>query len=203
MRSSRVLELIERSAFRILATLIAISIVIALFYYPLSIPFILFSIFTAYFFRDPKREIGIGVVSPADGKIDYIDNRRMEIFMSPFDCHVNRSPVKGKVVGLIFREGKLSPAYKRESNVKMNEIIIEAEDGIYRVIQIAGIFARRILCFVKEGQNIEKGQKIGMIIFGSRVVLELPKGYRFVKKIGDKVRAGETVAVRNEDFQGS
>jgi len=195
--------LIERSAYKLLATLLAVSAIAALFHYLLSIPFILFSIFTAYFFRDPDRKIGAGVVSPADGRIDYIDEKRLEIFMSPFDCHVNRSPVKGKVVSLVFREGKLSPAYRREPNAKMNEITIKADDGIYRVIQVAGIFARRIVCFVKEGQEVEKGQKIGMIRFGSRVILEIPEGYKFVKRLGEKVKAGETVAVKDEDFQRS
>ncbi|MEM4472524.1 MAG: phosphatidylserine decarboxylase [Archaeoglobaceae archaeon] len=192
--------MIEKSAIKLLVILFAISILAAFIYFPLSIPIFLFSIFTAYFFRDPERKIGEGVVSPADGKIDYIDSNRIEIFMSPFDCHVNRSPVSGKVISIVFREGKLIPAYKRGKSVRMNEISIQALDGIYKVTQIAGIFARRIVCYVREGDEVKKGQKIGLIRFGSRVILELPGGYRFVKKVGEKVKAGETVAMRDENL---
>lgn len=159
---------------------------------------LIFALFTAYFFRDPERRIGEGVVSPADGRIDYIANGRLEIFMSPFDCHVNRAPVGGEVLKVEFREGKVLPAYRRVKDARMNEIVIKAEDGIFRVFQIAGIFARRIVCYVKEGDRLEKGERIGIIRFGSRVVLEVPEGYRFVKKVGDKVKAGETVAVKDE-----
>ncbi|MEM0203876.1 MAG: phosphatidylserine decarboxylase [Archaeoglobaceae archaeon] len=192
--------MIEKSALKLLIALVALSALAVALYYPISIPLILFTIFTAYFFRDPERKIGDGVISPADGKIDYVSQNRLEIFMSPFDCHVNRSPAKGRVLKVEFYEGKVVPAYKREKNVRMNEITIKAEDGIYKVVQIAGIFARRIVCYVKEGDEVEKGQRIGLIRFGSRVVLEIPKGYRFVKKVGEKVKAGETVAVRDEDF---
>lgn len=195
--------MIERSALKLLISLALLSALAAILYYPISIPLILFTIFTAYFFRDPERRIGDGVVSPADGKIDYVSRNRLEIFMSPLDCHVNRSPTKGRVLRVEFREGKVVPAYRRKKGVRMNEITIEAEDGIYRVFQIAGIFARRIVCYVKEGEEVEKGQRIGLIRFGSRVVLEIPEGYRFVKKVGDKVKAGETVAVRDEDFSRS
>jgi len=100
-----------------------------------------------------------------------------------------------------FREGRVLPAFKRIKDPRMNEITIQAEDGIFKVIQIAGIFARRIVCYVKEGDKLNKGDRIGMIRFGSRVVLEVPEGYRFVRKVGEKVKAGETVAVKDEDLQ--
>lgn len=192
--------MIERSALKILVAEIVILVLAVVLYPPISILFLLLTIFTAYFFRDPEREIGQGVVSPADGKIDYIADTRLELFMSPFDCHVNRSPVKGKILRVEFREGKVIPAYKRGKNVRMNEITIRGEDGIYKVVQIAGVFARRIVCYVKEGDEVEKGQKIGLIRFGSRVVLELPPGYKFVKRVGEKVKAGETVAIKDENF---
>lgn len=195
--------MIEKSALKLLIALLALSVLAVTLYYPISIPLILFTIFTAYFFRDPERRIGDGIVSPADGKIDHLSQNRLEIFMSPFDCHVNRSPTKGRVLSVEFREGKIIPAYRRGKGVRMNEITIKADDGIYKVVQIAGIFARRIVCYVKEGDEVEKGQKIGIIRFGSRVVLEIPNGYRFVKKVGEKVKAGETVAVKDEDFPRS
>ncbi len=183
----------------VLANLILLTVSVVIFP-PLAVFLLLTLIFLLVFFRDPHRKIGDGVVSPADGKIDYIGDGRLEIFMSPIDCHVNRAPVSGKVVEIRFREGSTPPAFLRKENVRMNEIIIENEDGLFRVIQIAGIFARRIVCYLKKGQMIEKGERIGMIRFGSRVVLEVPDGYRFTRNVGEKVKAGETVAVKDENI---
>ncbi len=153
--------------------------------------------FTLLFFRDPEREIGEGVVSPADGRIDYLEGRRMEVFMSPFDCHVNRAPVGGVVRRIVFKGGSKPPAFIRSDRAMRNEIYIENEDGTFKVVQVAGLFARRIVCYVREGERVEKGQRIGMIRFGSRVILEVPEGYVFVKRRGEKVKAGETVAVKS------
>jgi len=194
---------IERDGVKILCLISVLFLISLLLFIPLSPILLFFAAFTAYFFRDPERRIGGGVVSPADGKIDHIEKGRMEIFMSPFDCHVNRSPVSGRVLKTEFREGRVLPAFKRIRDPRMNEIVIETEDGIFRVIQIAGIFARRIVCYVKEGEKLNKGDRIGIIRFGSRVVLEVPEGFRFVRKVGEKVKAGETVAVKDEDFPRS
>ncbi|WP_456469569.1 archaetidylserine decarboxylase [Archaeoglobus sp.] len=195
--------MIERSGYGIIIACLLLAAITHLTFPPLSLFFIIAALFTAYFFRDPYREIGEGVVSPADGRIDYIKGRRLEIFMSPFDCHINRSPASGRVVSVKFIEGSTPPAFLRKSGVRTNEILIESEDGIFRVLQIAGIFARRIVSYVKEGDVVEKGDKIGMIRFGSRVVLEIPEGYRFVRNVGEKVKAGETVALKDESIQGS
>ena len=195
--------MIERDGVKILCLISVLFLISLLLFIPLSPILLFFAAFTAYFFRDPERRIGEGVVSPADGKIDHIEKGRMEIFMSPFDCHVNRSPVSGRVLKVEFREGRVLPAFKRIRDPRMNEIVIETEDGIFRVIQIAGIFARRIVCYVKEGEKLNKGDRIGIIRFGSRVVLEVPEGFRFVRKVGEKVKAGETVAVKDEDFPRS
>ncbi|MCS7143716.1 MAG: phosphatidylserine decarboxylase [Archaeoglobaceae archaeon] len=192
--------MIEKGGLKIFCLLMALSVPFLFIYLPIAVLLLFFAIFTAYFFRDPERKIGDGVVSPADGKIDYIANNRLEIFMSPFDCHVNRSPVSGRVLKTEFREGRVLPAFKRIKDPRMNEILIEGGDGIFKVIQIAGIFARRIVCYVKPGENLTKGERIGIIRFGSRVVLEVPEGYRFVKKVGEKVKAGETVAVKDENI---
>ncbi len=161
---------------------------------------------SAIFFRDPPRKIGDGVVSPADGRVDYVSKRRMEIFMNIFDCHVNRSPVSGRVVKIVYTPGKFPPAFMRERSVKTaekNEIWIENKDGVFRVTQVAGFLARRIVCYVREGDFVEKGQKIGMIRFGSRVILEVPDGYTFIKRRGEKVRAGESVARVEECLRSS
>ncbi|MEM0214633.1 MAG: phosphatidylserine decarboxylase [Archaeoglobaceae archaeon] len=195
--------MIEKGGFKIFCSLVILFILFLFISLPIAILMLSFAIFTAYFFRDPERKIGDGVVSPADGKIDYIAGNRLEIFMSPFDCHVNRAPIDGKVLKVKFQEGRVLPAFWRIKDPRMNEILIEAEDGVFKVIQIAGIFARRIVCYVKEGENLKKGDRIGIIRFGSRVVLEVPQNYVFVKKMGDKVKAGETVAVKNENIQRS
>lgn len=193
--------MIEKSGYSIIAACILLAILSYLLFLPLSIFFIAGAVFTAYFFRDPYREIGEEVISPADGRIDYVAGRRLEIFMSPFDCHINRAPASGKVISVKYIEGATPPAFIRRSGVRTNEILIESEDGIYRVLQMAGIFARRIVSYVKEGDFVRKGERIGMIRFGSRVVLEIPEGYRFIKKVGEKVKAGETVAVKDESVQ--
>lgn len=151
---------------------------------------------TIFFFRDPGRIIGEGVVSPADGRIDYVEGNRVEIFMSLLDCHVNRCPVDGIVKRIVYRKGSKLPAFMRYRNPESNEIYIESEEGVFKIIQIAGFLARRIVCFVREGQRVKKGEKIGMIVMSSRVVLEIPYGFKFVKKLGERVRAGETIAIR-------
>ncbi len=161
----------------------------------------LFIAFTIFFFRDPPRDIQDGVVSPADGRIDFIERQRIEIFMSPFDCHINRSPVTGKIERIIYRRGKFLPAYHREDSSESgerNEIYIRNNDGVFKVTQIAGFFARRISCYVKEGDWIEKGEKIGMIKFGSRVCVDLPEKYMITRKVGERVRAGETIALEKD-----
>jgi len=195
--------MIEKGGIGIIVASLIFSIPGYFIHPALSLLFLFFACFTAYFFRDPERKIGDGVVSPADGRIDFIEGRRLEIFMSPFDCHINRAPYGGKVAKVRFVEGSTPPAFIRKQGVRTNEIVIETEFGTFKVLQIAGIFARRIVSYVREGEWVQKGQKIGMIRFGSRVVLEVPEGFRFVRRVGEKVKAGETVALRDEDFQRS
>ncbi len=187
--------MIERSGYPLLIACIAAAVALYAISPYLSALFALFAVFVAVFFRDPEREIGDGVVSPADGKIDFVSGNRLEIFMRPFDCHVNRAPVGGVVESVKFFPGKKPPAFIRAGDVCRNEIVISNPDGRFKVTQIAGIFARRIVCYVKEGDIVEKGDRIGMIRFGSRVVLEVPEGFTFVRKVGETVKAGETVAV--------
>jgi phosphatidylserine decarboxylase len=192
--------LIERSAWRI----VAVEVLLILFawaYHPnFTIPLAAIIAFTLFFFRDPSRGVGEGVVSPADGKVDFVSERRIEIFMSPLDCHVNRSPVDGVVTKIVYHPGAKFPAYKRGKNPERNEIYISNGDGEFKVTQIAGFFARRIVCYVREGDRVgvEKGQKIGIIKFGSRVALDMPPGFKFTKGVGEKVKAGETIAVKSD-----
>jgi len=188
--------MIERSCLRIVAVEGFVALLLLAYLPYFSVLAVLSIAFTLFFFRDPPREIQGGVVSPADGRIDYIHGRRMEIFMGPLDCHVNRSPVDGVIVRTKYMRGRFPPAYRRNDKAERNEILIEAEDGVFKVVQVAGFLARRIVCYVGTGDIVKKGQRIGIIKFGSRAVLELPEGYEFVRRVGEKVKAGETVAVK-------
>ncbi len=187
------MEKIELRLILIFSALFALTAIIAI---SVSLIFLLAIAFTLYFFREPKRVIQNGIISPADGKIDYIDGKRVEIFMSPFDCHINLSPCDGVVERIEHSKGKFSPAFLRVLKNARKTIFIKNEDGLFKIELIAGFFARRIVCYVKEGENVKKGQRIGMIVFGSRVALEIPSKFEFVRKRGEKIKAGETIAVR-------
>ncbi len=174
--------------------------------------FVLLIFLMLFFFRDPERntpgEDGI-IVSPADGKIMSIEKmgypekkgsfRRVSIFMSPLDVHVNRSPVDGKVISLKRRGGGHIPAYKRES-VENEKAIIELESKGERFIveMIAGILARRIKTYISPGDSLKKGERIGIIMFGSRVDLYFSPDFEIEVKEGDKIKAGESILGRRK-----
>lgn len=174
----------------------------------LSSIFLLLSLFMAFFFRDPKRKIPErenGILSPADGKIVEMAERedeifpgvkffKISIFMSPLNAHINRAPFSGKVERIIYRPGFFKPAYKEESSRnEQNIIIMDTKKGKIMIKQIAGILARRVVCNLKENQEVKGGDKIGMIIFGSRVELFLSHKPKLFVKNGDMVKAGETI----------
>ena len=155
----------------------------------------IFQIFFLYFFRDIERRIGNDIVSPADGKILYARKNKIAIFMSIFDMHVNLAPYDGKVIKMVYKKGKHKPAYGDVSKNERMEIYMDTEIGEIVIIQIAGIFARRILPYVKEGQYVKKGEKLGIIKFGSRVEIMLPENCQIIVKEGEKIKAGNTIAV--------
>lgn len=166
-----------------------------------------------YFFRDPKRMIPLReglVVSPADGVVSQIvsdtppaelgmtagDFTRISVFMSIFDCHVNRVPVAGTVTGVAYRPGKFLNASLDKASVhnERNSLCIRMEDGRQiAVVQIAGLIARRILCFVGEADELCTGQRFGLIRFGSRLDVYLPAGIASMVVVGQTMVAGETV----------
>ncbi|MBI3435768.1 MAG: phosphatidylserine decarboxylase [Proteobacteria bacterium] len=167
----------------------------------------------AYFFRDPARVTPLAgglVVAPADGRISQIADAappaelglgpgklaRVSIFMSVFDCHVNRSPVEGRVERVAYRPGRFVNADldKASEDNERNSLLFGAEDGLrIGVVQIAGLIARRIVCFVREGQGLKAGERFGLIRFGSRVDVYLPPGVRPQVGVGQTAVAGETV----------
>ena len=171
------------------------------------------TLWCVYFFRDPPRVTPLRdgiVVAPADGRISQIGNAvpprelelgerplpRISIFMSVFDCHVNRSPVAGRIERMIYRAGKFISAdldKASEENERNAFVLTTAGGARIAVIQIAGLVARRIVPFVREGEAVAAGQRIGMIRFGSRVDVYLPESARAVVAEGQSAIAGETV----------
>ena len=154
------------------------------------------------FFRDPERVIPQtpgAVVSPADGRVHEIEMeagcRRISIFLSVTDVHVNRAPYAGKVTGVTYKPGRFVPAYRAEASREneSNHVTIHGPDAAIGVKQIAGILARRIVCRVHSGDVLERGQRYGLIRFGSRTDLFLPADADVIAQIGDKVRGGETI----------
>ncbi len=168
--------------------------------YFLSLLAFVLTLFFVAFFRDPERKIVFSpefVLSPADGVVREVEETgegvKFSIFMSVFDCHVNRAPYTGIVLD-IKREGKgFKAAFSRDSlhNVK-NVISFDTACGVMELAQITGLIARRIACWVDVGDRVEAGQRIGMIYFGSRVDLFVPGRWEPLVKKGTRVKAGET-----------
>lgn len=166
----------------------------------------------ALFFRDPQRQIPQSpeaVVSPADGKImEVIPTRsgapRISIFLSVLDVHVNRAPYGGKVGTVVYTPGKFLAAYRQEASQvnEANSVTIQHHGREFLVKQIAGVIARRIVCRVRPGDVLEKGQRYGLIRFGSRVDLILPHDAEVVVHVGDRVRGGETILAFLKEPQG-
>ncbi|GHD16403.1 phosphatidylserine decarboxylase proenzyme [Nocardiopsis kunsanensis] len=152
-----------------------------------------------WFFRDPERGPATGrMLSSADGVVQSIDPQpdgrtRLAVFMNPLNVHVNRAPLAGVITGVEHRPGGFRPAFDKDS--ERNERVIwtlETEIGEITVVQIAGAMVRRIVPYLAAGQKVEKGERIGLIRFGSRVDIYLPSGITPAVEIGQKVRAGET-----------
>ena len=157
--------------------------------------------FRAYFFRDPERHPPLdwrSFVAPSDGRVVEANNRRISIFMSIYDVHINRIPYEGKVMSIKLRKGEYSKAYDKKSDKKNEAILttIKTTAGIYTISQIAGIIARRIINDLKVGSLVITGERMGMIRFGSRTSVTLPRSFEAEVKIGDTVKAGETVIAR-------
>ncbi|MBN2318039.1 MAG: phosphatidylserine decarboxylase [Acidobacteria bacterium] len=165
--------------------------------------FFILALFVAFFFRNPSRNIPEGknlIVSPADGKIVKISKsdsgeQSISIFLSIFDVHVNRSPIGGELKELQYKRGRFKAAFYEEAS-RVNEqniLIVDGGDIQVTFKQIAGVIARRVVCWKKPGDMLEKGERVGLIRFGSRVDVDLPKKVNITVKIGDRVRGGSSV----------
>ena len=167
--------------------------------------FVALALFMAFFFRDPKRSVPVEdgvIVSAADGRVTRIEDREngkfVSVFLSPVDVHINRAPIAGRVVKVERFQGKKAPATSNEASQtnERNAITIEGEKMTVVCTQIVGILARRIVCWSKQGDRLELGEKFGLIKFGSRTDLLMPSNVEIAVKIGDKVVGGETVIAR-------
>jgi phosphatidylserine decarboxylase len=174
-----------------------------------SVPFLIFFAFFLFFFRDPNRTVPSGanlVVSPADARVMVAGEmpwpgapagewKIISMFLSPMDVHVNRTPVAGTVTRVEYHPGKFFPAYKKEAGElnEWTEVWFNRPGGGPVVVrQIVGILARRIVCRVKAGDQVAAGERFGVMKFGSRIDLFLPRTATILIKAGDKVVGGET-----------
>jgi phosphatidylserine decarboxylase len=177
------------------------------FWYVAAILFLV-ALFMAFFFRDPKRVPPSDpdvVVSPADGKVTRIgpaapgaDSTVISIFLSPLDVHINRSPIPGKIVDVLYSPGKFLMATNEKASLvnEQNALTIQGEKITVVCKQIAGILARRIVCWKSQGDKLGLGERFGMIKFSSRTDVLLPANVRVTVKEGDRVRGGTTVIGR-------
>lgn len=170
--------------------------------------FVAAAAFVTFFFRDPRRVPPSDpklLVSAADGKVVDIgpsasDPTRLQIgvFLSIFDVHINRSPLPAVVSRIRYTPGRFYAAYKKEAATQNERNEIELEDGDFRVTvrQIAGVVARRIVCAVTENDKLERGQRLGLIQFGSRTEVVVPREVEVLVRVGDRVKGGETAIAR-------
>jgi phosphatidylserine decarboxylase len=164
------------------------------------------ALFVTWFFRDPPREIPpdpAAIVSPADGRVIAIapapnGGTRISIFLSIFNVHVNRSPVDGEVVEVVRRPGKFLAAWKHEASTDNAQasVTVRTPGGDVRFVQITGLIARRIVCHLVPGAHVARGERYGLIRFGSRVDLFLPPAAEPGVRVGDRVRGGADVVAR-------
>ena len=202
--------IIAREGWPFLAGALVLSVVVTLATGWLwASPLWLISLFVLQFFRDPARDVPQGsnlVIAPADGRVIAVEQTRDEylqrdalkisVFMNVFNVHSNRSPVDGEVVKLWYHPGKFVNADLAKASVEneRNAMWLKTGGGLdVTCVQVAGLIARRILCYVQPGDHLVKGQRYGFIRFGSRVDVYLPLTAQVRASIGDKVRAGETV----------
>jgi phosphatidylserine decarboxylase len=162
---------------------------------------LLVSAFVAFFFRNPRREIPGDpkiIVSPADGRIVKVERvgnvTKLSIFLSIFDVHVNRSPIGGRIEQTDYKPGRFRAAFNHAASVENERNIIMVSQGHVKIvfIQIAGLVARRIVCWKKRGDFVEKGELVGLIRFGSRVDVLFPAGTEVTVQVGDRVSGGSS-----------
>ena len=199
------------------AALIILFLLVIFFYFiykPLFLIFLILLIFTFYFFRDPERVVPLGddiLVSPADGLITNISEykegkksyTKVSIFLSVFNVHIQRLPVSGQITKIDYIEGKFINATLDKAS-KENErlrLTLKSGSNVIYITQIAGLIARRIICYLKTNERVNQGERYGIIKFGSRVDIEFPNSYNLMVSIGQQCIGGETIIAR--DFKNN
>ena len=177
-------------------------------YWPISLALLAVAGFMAFFFRDPRRQAPIEpgiVVAPADGRVTLVkrgdapdDESLVSIFLSPLDVHVNRSPIGGEITEITYKRGKFLMATNEQARLlnEQNTLTIRGSGLTVKCTQIAGILARRIVCWKQQGDRVECGERFGMIKFGSRTDLVMPASIEIVVKEGMHVLGGVTIVGR-------
>ncbi|MCK4401328.1 phosphatidylserine decarboxylase family protein [bacterium] len=200
---------IAKDGLPIIVFFVLLTMLSAFLHIFVSVIFLILLSFCVFFFRDPEREITKGeniVLAPADGKVVAIEQiqdskisdepvRRISIFLSVFDAHINRAPIDGQVIYLEYSKGRFLDARNpKASEVNENNFMVFSHKGTKIAIrQIAGKIARRVVCKCNKGDNLKIGERIGMIRFGSRTDLFLPMNAEISAKVGDMVKAGITI----------
>jgi phosphatidylserine decarboxylase len=210
---------IHREGYPFIAVFAVVALILFWIWSPLGWIALMLTIWCVYFFRDPLRVTPVReglIVSPADGRVSCVVNAlppkelelgdqplpRVSVFMSVFDCHVNRSPIAGRIERIVYHKGLFLNADldKASEDNERNAFVIAGPNERIGVVQIAGLIARRILCFVRVGEMMSAGGRIGMIRFGSRVDVYLPYGTKPLVAEGQTAIAGETLIA---DLKGS
>ena len=199
------------------AALIILFLLVIFFYFiykPLFLIFLILLIFTFYFFRDPERVVPLGddiLVSPADGLITNISEykegkknyTKVSIFLSVFNVHIQRLPVSGQITKIDYIEGKFINATLNKASEENERLRLTLKSGsnVIHITQIAGLIARRIICYLKTNERVNQGERYGIIKFGSRVDIEFPNSYNLMVSIGQQCIGGETIIAR--DFKNN
>ncbi|UXN05344.1 phosphatidylserine decarboxylase [Bartonella sp. HY761] len=203
---------IHKEGYPFIAVFFVVSLLLGWAWAPLFWVGLVLTIWCIYFFRDPERFTPVAeglVVSPADGKISFVGEMiapkelnlgdepviRISVFMNVFSCHVNRIPIDGKIKSMVYRPGKFANAEldKASETNERNCVVLETKHGDIGVVQVAGLVARRIVWWVHDGAELEAGKRFGLIRFGSRLDVYLPKNANIRVGVGQTAVAGETV----------
>ena len=208
----RIIVPIHKEGYPFIVIAAVLAVLLGALWSPLGWIFGIITLWVCYFFRDPPRVTPVRdglVVSPADGRVSLITTavpppeldlpqepmKRVSIFMNVFDCHVNRAPVGGRIRQILYTPGLFLNAEldKASEDNERNAMVIETPQGRIGVVQIAGLVARRIVSFVKEGDTLGVGERFGLIRFGSRLDIFLPLDTQVLVGLGQMAIAGETV----------
>jgi len=209
---------IHKAGFPFIAIFVVITLGLSWLWWPLSFLGLVLTCWCTYFFRDPARVTPLDdklVISPADGRISFIgavvppvelglgaeERLRISVFMNVFNCHVNRFPVSGQVKAIIYRPGKFINAEldKASEHNERNGLVVATARGDIGVVQIAGLVARRIVCWAQVGEAARMGKRFGLIRFGSRLDVYLPLDVKTQVLVGQKATAGETILAAFDD----